>query len=118
MRTRTLVWMLASAPVLWAVAFWAFVLRARIALGYWPDPYRPDPKDLAFPIHYIVLLLGMPLTFTAVAMALILTVVFYRRLRHDRGRPVLAALVGVLGVVGLLIWGRTDPGRFLAWLGD
>ncbi len=118
MRTRNLVWLLTVAPVWWAIAFWSFVLRARVALGYWPYPYNPDPKDLGFPVHYMVLLLGMPVTFTAVAMALILTVVFYRRLRDDRGRPGLAAFVGVLGVACLLLWGRTDPGRFLAWLGD
>ncbi len=118
MRTRTLVWILAAAPILWALAFWSFVLRARLALGYWPYPYNPDPKDLGFPLHYMLVLAGMPLTFTAVAMALILTMVFYRRLRLDHARPALAAIVGVLGIACLLIWGRADPGRFLAWLGD
>lgn len=118
MRTRTLVWILAAAPLLWALAFWSFVLRARIALGHWPYPYNPDPKDLGFPVHYMALIMGMPLSFTSVAMALILTAVFYQRLRLDRARPALAAIFGVLGVAGLLIWGRTDPGRFLAWLGD
>jgi hypothetical protein len=117
-RTRTLVWTLAAAPLLWAIAFWSFVVRARLALGYWPYPYHPDPKELGFPVHYVVVVAGMPLTFTAVAMAIILAVVFYRTLQLDRGRPALAAIVAICGVACLLIWARTDPGRFLAWFGD
>ena len=43
---------------LWFAAFWLFVLRARLALGRWPFPYDPDPKDLGFFIHYYFLVLG------------------------------------------------------------
>jgi hypothetical protein len=117
-RTRTLVWILAAAPLLWAIAFWSFVLRARLALGRWPYPYNPDPQDLGFPLHHTLVVAGLPLTLTAVAMALMLALAFYRRLRLDRAHPALAAIVGVLGLAALLVWGRTDPGRFLAWFGD
>ena len=47
-------------PLAWALAFSAFVLRARLALGRWPAPNRPDPADPGFGVHQMALLLGEP----------------------------------------------------------
>jgi hypothetical protein len=61
-----------TLPLTFPIALYSFALRARLALGYWPSPYRPDPKDLGFDIHsYVViasilLMLLSPLALLAV----------------------------------------------------
>lgn len=118
MRTRSLIWLLALAPLFHAFVFWTFVLRARLALGYWPYPYHPDPKTLGFGLHHTLVTLSPAVMFTSVVMTLVLAAAFYRPLQRDRGRPLLAALVAIVGVAGLLLWARFDPGQFLAWFAD
>jgi len=38
----------------WAV----LVLRARLFLGYWPYSAHPDPKQLPFVLHHVILWFG------------------------------------------------------------
>jgi hypothetical protein len=45
-----------ALPLTFPIALYSFALRARLALGYWPSPYHPDPKDLGFDIHYLVVI--------------------------------------------------------------
>ncbi len=52
--------------------FYGFVLRARFALGRWPEPYRPDPKQLGFSVHSVVVILGGFLTVLTPALAVVL----------------------------------------------
>ena len=35
------------------------MLRATLELGYCPDPYNPDPKDLNFSLHYTIVYLTL-----------------------------------------------------------
>jgi hypothetical protein len=109
-----LTWSLAATPVAWLALFGLFILRARLALGAWPQPYTPDPKDLGFDLHHAALVLGMPLMFTAVLAVTALAFLGHRGVRRSRLAPLTAA-VG-LGVVLLLA--RIDPGNVFMWLGD
>jgi hypothetical protein len=104
----------AAGPFLWLLLFWAFVLRARLALGYWPAPYRPDPEDLGFLVHHYALLGTMPLALLGVAAAFVLVVPWATRPAGTWRARALPAL----GAALFLVWVRTDPGRFLYWFGD
>ena len=115
-RGSWLPWGLAAIPFLWMAAFWSFVLRARVAIGYWPAPYRPDPQDLGFDIHHFLLVAGMPLALTAAILA---PALFLWPRAAGRSRPqVVAALLALGGGAILIVWGQTDPGSFLYWFGD
>jgi hypothetical protein len=37
---------LATYPLAWLALLYLFVMRARLHLGHWPEPYQPHPKDL------------------------------------------------------------------------
>jgi hypothetical protein len=107
-------WGLASAPLVWLCLFGLFILRARVALGRWPAPYQPDPKDLGFDLHHAAIVAGIPLMFTAVLCATALTF-----LARDRpGRPWLLRITAVAGLVAVIALARADPGYVFTWLGD
>ena len=109
-----LMWSLALAPVAWLLLFGLFILRARVALGRWPAPYQPDPKDLGFDLHHAAIVAGIPLMFTAVLCVSALT-----PLVHDRPRqPWLLRVIAVAGLGAVIVLARTDPGYVFTWLGD
>jgi hypothetical protein len=112
------IWSLAATPFVWTILFWSFVLRARVALGHWPAPYQPDPKDLGFAVHYYLLLAGMPLALAAAIVVPIVVVLGFRSPTRSRARARWAATLAIAGGLGLVLWGQTDPGQFLSWLGD
>ena len=116
--TRTphaiLMWILASAPVGWLLLFGLFILRARVALGRWPSPYQPDPKDLGFDLHYTAIVAGFPLVFMAVLSVTAMTFLVHPRSR----RPWLIPLGAVTGLVAAILLARSDPGYVFTWLGD
>lgn len=114
----TAIWSFAATPVLWAVLFWGFVLRARLSLGHWPAPYQPDPKDLGFVAHYYLLLVGMPLALAAAVVVPAVVLFSYRTLSRSQARPGWAAALAAAGGAGLVLLGQLDPGQFLTWLGD
>jgi hypothetical protein len=107
-------WGLALVPAAWLLLFGLFVLRARLTLGQWPIPYRPDPKDLGFDYHYAAVLAGMPITFAAVFAATLLTLLVRRQSGRDWRIPIVA--IGSFAFVLLLA--RADPGLVFTWLAD
>ena len=110
-----LLWLICLAPAGYLILFYSFVLRARLALGTWPQPYQPDPKDLGFVVHYAVVLLGLPLWMVSPMAVLFLVAL---QLSFGRRRIVLPVLVfGLLYLVAWLVL-RMDPGSFLYWLLD
>jgi hypothetical protein len=111
-------WMLALSPAAWLLFAGVFVLRARLALGRWPKPYEPDPKDLGFGLHYVAVQLGIPIMWAFSLSCVAIAALGFRRLAADGARP-LGALV-VLGVclIGLLFLAQLDPGQIFTWLGD
>ena len=101
-----------------ALLFYAFVGRARLALGYWPSPYHPDPKDLGFAIHHhAILLLGLP---SAVVSPAVLCIGLYAAAKlgaSARSRTLAVATYAVAFVVGAgLLY--ADPGQFGEWFAD
>ena len=109
-----LMWSLASAPVAWLLLFGLFVLRARVTLGRWPAPYRPDPRDLGFDFHYAAIVAGVPLMLTAVLCAIASTFLVEDRPK----RPWLLRLTAVMGLVVAIMLAHADPGYVFTWLGD
>ena len=116
---RIAVWGLALSPITWYVTFWLFVLRARMALGRWPAPYDPDPKDLGFGIHYMAIQLGTSWIISAMLVLLLFAVLCRRELAGAGARPWLAAVVGCASLAAIYVTGRQDPARyFFYWLAD
>lgn len=102
--------MLAAIPALWMAGISVFVLRARFALGRWPFPGQPDPKDLGWDLHYTALLLGMPLTMASV-IALFAGSLFAKEWRYP-------AWAGGATLAVLIAAARIDPGYIFTWFGD
>jgi ABC-type dipeptide/oligopeptide/nickel transport system permease component len=115
---RWFVWSVAALPLAWFGLFWLYVLRARLALGVWPQPYQPDPKDLGFGLHHDLIALAMPLVLVT-PMALAIWALLFRRWLHEAGvRPWLAPSVGLALSAAMLALVYLDPGHFVAWYFD
>jgi hypothetical protein len=113
-----MLWSLALVPAAWVVLFATLVLRARLALGYWPGPYRPDPKDLDFGVHYLATLAGIPLMFAAVFSVLVLAAISFRRAKVRPGRLIIPVFVGLASLASVVALAQIDPLRLFTWLGD
>ena len=111
---RVLMWSLASAPMAWLLLFGLFIGRARVALGRWPAPYQPDPKDLGFDLHHAAITAGIPLMFAAVVSTTALTLLVHKQLN----RPRLIAVVALAGLVANIMLARANPWDLFTWLGD
>jgi hypothetical protein len=107
-------WGMALSPMAWLLVFALFVLRARLALGRWPLPYRPDPKDLGFDYHYALVVAGMPLICASVLSAVAFTALVGR----PAGRRWAIPLVGVASLAAIVLLAQIDPGHLFTWLGD
>jgi hypothetical protein len=109
-----LLWM-ATAPSSWLLLFASFAVRARLALGRWPLPYRPDPKDLGFSLHYLAVLLGFPLALWLCIGALVMA-------RAWGAIPVRSALMiriaAVLSAGSTIAVARLDPWQLVVWFLD
>jgi hypothetical protein len=103
-------WTLAALPALWIGGFGAFLLRARWELGRWPFPGQPDPRNLGWDFHYILLVLGIPLIMAAVA-TLLAGALAIREWRKP-------ACTGAATLALLIAAARVDPGYVFTWLGD
>ena len=108
-------WLLCLAPVGYLALFYSFVLRARLALGTWPQPYQPDPKALGFDVHYMTILLGLSLLL-AVPILVVIPIAFQPR--AQRKRLVLPVLVFALLTLAAVLVLRIDPGSFATWFMD
>lgn len=107
-------WAVAATPIVWLLLFGLFILRTRVALGRWPAPYQPDPKDLGFVFHYAALMAGMPLMFAAM-----LTVTAATLFARDRTRRNwLIPIVALTGLTITIALAQIDPGLLFTWLGD
>lgn len=127
----TLLWLALSRPgrpeILWSllcqlpagglVLFYSFVLRARFELQQWPAPYRPDPKDLAFPLHHGAVWLSFPVVVASLVTFLVVVLARGRRYGHLwKSRIFAAGYVLTLAAWFLIL--RTDPGHFVEWFVD
>lgn len=108
--------LLAACPLAWLALFYLFVVRARLHLGYWPAPYRPDPKDLGFTLHYWAISWGSWAPPVAALATLALIFVGRRLAVSQRIWPALTLLVISVALVVVLVW--LDPGAFFGWFAD
>jgi hypothetical protein len=115
---RVTYWLAAASPWAWLALFGSFVLRARLALGRWPSPYQPDPKDLGFDIHYMSTEIGLCVVAAAPVLACVLILYALFRGRTREVRYGLGALVLAGGWITLVLLARFDPGRFIEWFAD
>jgi hypothetical protein len=97
--------------------FYGFVVRTRLALGRWPEPYRPDPKELDFPVHYSVVALGGFLTVLTPLLAVLLFAAA-KVLGLPRNRRLAAAVIFVVCYLGVVVLCLVDPGAFGEWFLD
>ena len=104
-------------PAAGLFALYSYVVRARLALGAWPQPYRPDPKDLGFALHHgaVAVLLEAALLSP---LALILCLLVHRMSPQRRRRAGSAVVVFLVGYLALWAALRFDPGSFMEWYAD
>lgn len=105
---------LAAYPLFCLVMVYSFVVRARLALGYWPYPHHPNPSDLGFSVH-LQLMKFCSIMIPLVACATIALAVLGRRAWvYHRIWPVLTFLV--FSVVLVIAVAIIDPRHLIQWL--
>jgi hypothetical protein len=107
---------LAAFPLFLLVAFFGYVIEARLHLGHWPSYANPDPKQLGWAIQHSTLQLGFVgfpvVAFLAAGLAML------GRAR-SREFPIWTVIVTVvMASVTLIAFTRLDPGGFVDWFWD
>jgi hypothetical protein len=106
----------AAVPVALLVAFYGFVVRARIELGVWPKPMTPDPKEMAIASDMDVVFWAFVLA-VCCALPWLLTAYLRVRLAPERRHSKPLLLLSVPWLCALALW-FIDPGRFVEWFLD
>lgn len=108
---------LAAFPLLILLVFYAYVLRTRLAVGYWPYLYQPESWSMGFTHHYAVLrpwFHVFPLGLLPIVAA-IYNATFWAVSRRFPKLPVLSLVISAIMVYACVY---TDPGRFIEWFLD
>lgn len=107
----------ALLPAASLIALYGFVVRARLALGVWPQPYCPDPKDLGFEFHHMGCWLLLEAAIVSPAALVLCLLIHQCSSLRDRpaGKPLLGYFVGYAVLWALFV---ADPGSFFEWYGD
>ncbi len=108
--------LLAWYPLAWLASVYLFVMRARLHLGFWPEPSRPDPKDLGFTMHHAANGFGLATVPGAIVASVVLAVVGSRI--GWRIKPWPALFLAAVSLAAVMTTGRLDPGRFFEWFVD
>ncbi|NJR50496.1 MAG: hypothetical protein HC780_13940 [Leptolyngbyaceae cyanobacterium CSU_1_3] len=113
--TRT-IHTLAATPLLWVAWFYLYVIRQRIHLGFWPQPYRPDPKDADYAIHHLSIYLGWAVI--PVIPFVVIGLIAHRQSKDARFKGRLA--LGLLALSYACYWTvvHVDPGQYWEWFLD
>jgi hypothetical protein len=107
---------LAAFPLLLLVAFFGYVIEARLHLGHWPSYGQPDPKQLGWWIQHSILQLSF-VGFPMVALIAAGLAVFGRvRSREFPFLTIIATIV--VASAALIAFARIDPGGFVDWFWD
>ncbi|NUN98555.1 MAG: hypothetical protein HUU16_20550 [Candidatus Omnitrophica bacterium] len=112
-----LFWAASLVPFIGLAAFYSFVLRARLALGYWPSYNHPEPKELGFDLHSLAI--GLCVYVVMDSMILYPFIALFKRgmFAPDTSHWV-AVLLFFLGSALCFFIARSDPGDFLTWWVD
>ena len=108
---------LAALPLLVILGFYAYVVRARLAFGYWPIYSDPEAWSMGFTEHYSLLrpwFHVFPLVFTPFIVA-IYDCSIWLTFRDFPKRA-----FGALAVAAIIVftWRFLDPGGFIEWFLD
>ena len=112
-------WMLAVAPALAIVVFYAGVVHARLLLGRWPASGHPNPSEIhsiLFTVHYSMTAIAVILTsLSPIAwMAMLPVAETFATLKWFLFR----LFVYLISLVAFLTLVRLDPGGFVGWFVD
>jgi len=114
-----------ALPSAWLLLFGALVVRARLALGYWPYPrrgnmllgtleYPMDPKVM--PVHHALIWRGLPIVMLVMFVAPILVLIGVKSGLFRL--PPIWSLLWILQVYAVFTLLAGDPGQFWTWFLD
>ena len=106
--------LICAIPVIWISLFYLFVLRAFSKLGKMPIYDLPDPKDLGYTLHHVILFFGIPVCLLAILIYPIITF-FSRKIQPVKFKEIL--LYGI-GVLLFIIQVYIDPFKLQIWFTD
>ena len=115
---KYVLWLTVSIPLLCLSLFYSFVLRARFELGNWPYPYHPDPKDLRFDFHYLLILVSFIAAFASPMLAVSMFFLSRKVFGKYRLQSILAIFLFMIVFASYLLVCRYDPGKFMEWYMD
>jgi hypothetical protein len=108
-------WLVSLLPPTLIIAVLTYTIRTRLSLGYWPQPYRPDPWETPYHIHYDLTFLCLRLTLWAA----IVWPIMYFLARHMKMPVRRSAIIFFLASwTVLLILLFVSPINFLCWFID
>jgi hypothetical protein len=107
----------AAFPLLILLLFYAYVIRARLAVGYWPSYSHPESWSMGFSRHYALLrpwFHVFPLALLPFVIALY-DCALWAVFRKFPKWPFIG-----LGFSAIIVyaWRFTDPGKFIDWFLD
>jgi hypothetical protein len=116
-RSNPFVFACTALPIAAILALYAFAVRARFSLGYWPAPYRPDPEDLGFSAHYdLVMALFNAALASPIPVVVILAWVATRSRQYGQALRSAGVFAAVYGAMFAIMW--WDPGSVFEWYAD
>ncbi len=107
-------WLIPLAAVIICGAYYS---RAWMELGYWPTYGNPDPKNLGWPFHHLLVLLGILAIYPALLWSSGFSLLLLYRRSYRSGAVILATTVLIF--IGLHILARIPAvDEFFAWYMD
>ena len=110
---KSMHYLLAFSPYIYLTAFYSFVIRATITLGYIPSYDYPDPKTLHFDIHHEIVWEAFEFSAMGVVLYVALLCFFVARYKTI-DKPALSIISVGIGLVLLHLF--SDP--FFTWFVD
>lgn len=104
-------------PIATIILCGSYYLRAWIELGYWPTYGNPDPKNLGWPFHHFLILLGILAIYPAILWSSGFSLLLLYRRSYRSGAIILVATAFIS--IGFHILERIPAvDEFLVWYID
>ncbi|MHC4470465.1 MAG: hypothetical protein ACYTDY_15065 [Planctomycetota bacterium] len=113
-RADPVVTVFGAVPLVCIAFFYVYVVRARLALGFWPAPDYPDPMTLGYTFHHdAIVYVLMFAVMSPIAMA---GMVLVRWLMPAGGRSC-GEGIALFTASYVILWVLylADPGTFFEW---
>ncbi|HEY2951556.1 MAG TPA: hypothetical protein VGK40_03180 [Verrucomicrobiae bacterium] len=111
-----LYWVLTFLPAATLVLFYGYVLHFRVLSGHWPHFNDPDHKTALFAFHRLAVGVSI-MTAGASPFLWLVALPLAKRLGSMRAYFLRLSLYLIL-LLGLILMGQSDPGRFWNWFFD